>query len=62
MLKADPEHLLDLGSPGTSEHMRFWEAKAANLNCIHEQLEGPKVRGIVKVRLSGVGVGAGAGV
>lgn len=49
VLKADPEQLTDSGSPGTLEHMEFWETKASNLNCIHEQLLSPKIRSIVKV-------------
>ena len=45
VLKMDPEHLLkDESNPGPLVELEFWENKAANLNSIHEQLSGEKIR------------------
>jgi len=50
VLKTDPENLLKANEhPGPSAQMKFWEAKAINLNSIHEQLTGSKIKKIIKV-------------
>eukprot|EP00656_Telonema_subtile_P018044 TRINITY_DN1972_c0_g1_i3.p1 TRINITY_DN1972_c0_g1~~TRINITY_DN1972_c0_g1_i3.p1 ORF type:complete len:685 (+),score=227.02 TRINITY_DN1972_c0_g1_i3:219-2273(+) len=50
VLKTDPENLLKAGEhPGPLAQIQFWEAKAANLNSIHEQLTGAKIKKIIKV-------------
>ena len=50
VLKTDPEAALKEGShPGPLTELEFWEDKAANLNAIHEQLSGEKIRKVVKV-------------
>jgi dynein heavy chain len=39
VLKTDPENLLKAGEhPGPLAQIKFWEAKAANLNSIHDQV------------------------
>ena len=52
VLKTDPEQALnreDGEHPGPLTELEFWEDKAANLNAIHEQLSGPKIRKVVTV-------------
>ena len=50
VLKTDPEAALKEGlNPGPLTELEFWEDKAANLNAIHEQLSGEKIRKVVKV-------------
>ena len=50
VLKMDPEAALKSGeNPGPLAELEFWEDKAANLNAIHEQLSGSKIRKVVKV-------------
>eukprot|EP00899_Mesostigma_viride_P009330 jgi/Mesvir1/18399/Mv14277-RA.1 len=50
VLKADPEAALKEGlNPGPLVELDFWQAKAANLNSIHEQLSGEKIQKVVKV-------------
>ena len=49
VLKLDPETVLKEGlNPGPLVEIDFWQEKAANLNSIHEQLSGDKVRKVVK--------------
>ena len=50
VLKTDPENLLKAGEhPGPLAQIKFWEAKANNLNSIHDQLMGTKIKKIIKV-------------
>eukprot|EP00227_Mantoniella_beaufortii_P011774 CAMPEP_0197579874 /NCGR_PEP_ID=MMETSP1326-20131121/3768_1 /TAXON_ID=1155430 /ORGANISM="Genus nov. species nov., Strain RCC2288" /LENGTH=4505 /DNA_ID=CAMNT_0043143449 /DNA_START=243 /DNA_END=13760 /DNA_ORIENTATION=+ len=50
VLKMDPEAALKEGlNPGPLTELEFWEDKAANLNAIHDQLSGDKIRKVVKV-------------
>ena len=50
VLKTDPENLLKAQEhPGPLAQIKFWEAKAANLNSIHDQLTGAKIKKIIKV-------------
>ena len=50
VLKLDPEQLFkDGANPGPLSELEFWAAKASNLNSIHEQLSGEKIRKVVKI-------------
>ena len=50
VLKLDPENVLKSGShPGPLAELNFWNQKAANLNSIQEQLQGEKIRKVVRV-------------
>ena len=50
VLKADPEAALKEGlNPGPLTELEFWTARSANLNSIHEQLQGPKIQKVIKV-------------
>ena len=50
VLKTDPETVLKDGKhPGPLAELEFWSNKAANLNAIHEQLQGAEIRKVVKV-------------
>lgn len=49
VLKLDPEQALKNGNnPGPLVELKFWENKAANLNSIKTQLEGPEVIKILR--------------
>ena len=49
MLKQDPESALKSGNnPGPLVELEFWTNKADNLNSIHEQLKGEKIKKIIK--------------
>mmetsp|Transcript_13737 Transcript_13737/g.31794 ORF Transcript_13737/g.31794 Transcript_13737/m.31794 type:complete len:4493 (-) Transcript_13737:49-13527(-) len=50
VLKMDPEALLKAGqNSGPQVELEFWYNKAQNLNSIHEQLSGERVRKVIKV-------------
>jgi dynein heavy chain len=49
ILKQDPETALKNGHPGPEVEMEFWDNKADNLNSLHTQLSGEKIRKVVKV-------------
>ncbi len=49
VLKQDPESQLKAGlNPTPDIEIEFWKNKAANLNSIFEQLQGPKIRRVLK--------------
>ena len=49
VLKLDPESQLKAGlNPTPDVEIEFWKNKAANLNSIFEQLQGPKIRRVLK--------------
>ena len=49
VLKQDPETKLKSGDQPTPEvEVRFWEAKAANLNSVFEQLQSERVRKVLR--------------
>ena len=49
VLKQDPESQLKLGMHPTPDfEIEFWKNKAANLNSIYEQLQGPKIRRVLR--------------
>ena len=46
----EPESVLDGDShPGPTAEIEFWADKSRNLNLVHEQLNGEKVRRVMKV-------------
>ena len=48
----EPEAVLNdnsLPNPGPTAEIEFWESKSKNLNLVHEQLNGEKVRRVMKV-------------
>jgi dynein heavy chain, axonemal len=50
VLKLDPDELLKKGEhPGPDVELAFWTERAANLNAIHDQLEGDAVQKVVQV-------------
>ena len=50
VLKLDPEHALKSGShPGPMAEIEFWNAKSRHLNSIQQQLQGEKIRKVLKV-------------
>ena len=49
ILKQDPETALKNGHPGPEVELEFWDAKADNLNSLHTQLSGEKIRKVIKV-------------
>lgn len=50
VLKQDPESQLKAGlNPTPDVEIEFWKNKAANLNSIYDQLQGPKIRRVLKV-------------
>ena len=49
ILKQDPETALKSGHPGPEVELEFWRNKAENLNSLHVQLSGEKIRKVVKV-------------
>jgi len=50
VLKSDPEAALKEGlNPGPLTELEFWTARSANLNSIHEQLQGEQIQKVVKV-------------
>ena len=50
VLKLDPEHILKLGShPGPLAELEFWDSKAKHLKSIMEQLQGERIRKVMKV-------------
>lgn len=50
VLKLDPEHALKSGDhPGPMVELAFWAAKARHLNSIQQQLNGERVRKVMKV-------------
>eukprot|EP00232_Nephroselmis_pyriformis_P019075 CAMPEP_0182900652 /NCGR_PEP_ID=MMETSP0034_2-20130328/28990_1 /TAXON_ID=156128 /ORGANISM="Nephroselmis pyriformis, Strain CCMP717" /LENGTH=4527 /DNA_ID=CAMNT_0025034901 /DNA_START=131 /DNA_END=13711 /DNA_ORIENTATION=+ len=50
VLKTDPEAALKEGlNPGPLAELEFWNARAANLNSIHQQLQSPQIKKVVKV-------------
>eukprot|EP00960_Hanusia_phi_P039486 753915-Hanusia_phi.AAC.17 len=49
ILKMDPESALKQGNPGPEVELEFWKNKAENLNSLHNQLVGEKIRKVVKV-------------
>ena len=50
VLKLDPEHALKGSAhPGPIAELEFWKAKAKHLNSINAQLQGEKVRKVMKV-------------
>ena len=50
VLKQEPEGLLKGDqNPGPGAELEFWKNKAANLNSIHEQLIGEKIRKVMSV-------------
>ena len=50
VLKLDPEHALKSGShPGPMAEIEFWQAKSRHLNSIQQQLQGEKIRKVVRV-------------
>ena len=45
-----PLQVLKSGSnPGPLTELEFWTAKAANLNAIHDQLNGPKIQKVMQI-------------
>jgi dynein heavy chain len=49
VLKQDPESQLKQGMHPTPDvEIEFWKNKAANLNSIFEQLQGPKIRRVLR--------------
>jgi dynein heavy chain len=49
VLKQDPESQLKLGMHPTPDfEIDFWKTKAGNLNSIYEQLQGPKIRRVLR--------------
>ena len=45
-----PPQVLKGGSnPGPLTELEFWAAKAANLNAIHDQLNGPKIQKVMQI-------------
>merc|ERR1711871_22929 len=49
VLKQDPEAQLKAGyNPTPDVEIEFWKNKAANLNSIFEQLQGPKIRRVLR--------------
>lgn len=49
VLKQDPESQLKLGMHPTPDvEIEFWKNKAANLNSIFEQLQGPRIRRVLR--------------
>ena len=49
VLKQDPESQLKLGlHPTPDVEIEFWKNKAANLNSIFEQLQGPRIRRVLR--------------
>ena len=50
ILKADPEEELKAGKHvGPDIEVEFWRYKAANLNAIKEQLEGPRIQKVIEI-------------
>ena len=50
VLKLDPEHVLKTGShPGPLAELEFWDAKAKHLSSIQQQLQGDRIRKVMKV-------------
>jgi len=50
VLKLDPEQVLKSGShPGPMAELEFWAAKARHLNSIQQQLQGERIRKVMKV-------------
>ena len=49
ILKQDPETALKNGHPGPEVELEFWRNKAENLNSLHQQLSGEKIRKVDRV-------------
>ena len=49
VLNQDPEYQLKMGlNPTPDVEIQFWKEKSANLNSIFEQLQGPKIRRVLR--------------
>ena len=50
ILRLEPENVLNGDAhPGPTAEIEFWDNKSKNLNLVHEQLNGEKVRRVMKV-------------
>ena len=49
VLKLDPEMSLKMGHPGPMAELEFWSAKSRHLNSIQQQLNGERIRKVMKV-------------